>query len=446
MGGDLFTAELLKAAVLATGQLLPRDYRFKFAAAAANFGNRAAADAATSEASSPRKPVDALEDTTLNNAKAIAAALAGRGAPKLETATDSEPQPKPNDDDALVEPTDWEVNPNPAPIPPAAPMQPPPLRVEDFPTLDAYDAAVKERTAERKRRKWESMGRDPNEPAPLPASPARPAEPKTADAPRTDGIIGRNVDWTEGTGKHDTPEPVASTGPWWSNLAQRFDQWRNRNKQTDDKQQPDKQNAGIDEAQKTTQAAQQEQAADANANHWGPAGGYVDMAMKSVKPIATSLAFGTGLPKLLEVFAQRLSESNRNLTRFNGMIAASFAAKDIAQIRADWATAKGTEGTTSSLNLQLAKLIEETQPIRQSVVTILNLMGIAATRLARLYVSALKYLPFVEKAAETLAKMEETQRKEAAQSLPAQANRDALRDIRNGLFARGVNPPPGGPR
>lgn len=123
---------------------------------------------------------------------------------------------------------------------------------------------------------------------------------------------------------------------------------------------------------------------------------------KTLGPLGTQLKLyakvGTGLytaSKALETFVWGISESNRGLARWNGEIAASFAQLDIANMRRDIQTADATSGSTVALNSAFNDLMTELQPMRETVATGLNVIGILAAKTGQVMAILNSWNPYV---------------------------------------------------
>lgn len=87
-----------------------------------------------------------------------------------------------------------------------------------------------------------------------------------------------------------------------------------------------------------------------------------------------------GAASLLKSFAQNLTESNRRLGMYNGVIAAANARLDVRRIQNDIQFASGTQASASSLADAVADMETSLLPLRQDFA---NLMNTAATYGAR---------------------------------------------------------------
>jgi len=143
----------------------------------------------------------------------------------------------------------------------------------------------------------------------------------------------------------------------------------------------------------------------------------------------------------LEVMARRVSESNRHLARFNGHLAASYAARDVAQLRADFKTAQGTAGSGAFLNTQLAKLIEEVQPTKEAVIRILNTIAGVGVVLARGINLMVRVHPMFQVLKLIGEKIEENTKPKAADNNAQLAHQRMLRDLVANIH-KPLNPPP----
>lgn len=149
----------------------------------------------------------------------------------------------------------------------------------------------------------------------------------------------------------------------------------------------------------------------------------------------------TTLIQAFETLGRRVSDSNRHLSRFNGVLAASYAQRDVAQLRSDFKTAQGTAGTGAMLNDQLAKLIEEVQPMKETVIRLLNTVAAIGVMIARgangvlgvhAAFAALKLIG---------EKIEENTKKPPANNDTAMVHQRMLRDVVKEI-RKPLNPPP----
>lgn len=148
-----------------------------------------------------------------------------------------------------------------------------------------------------------------------------------------------------------------------------------------------------------------------------------------------------GIIRGFETLGRTLSETNRDLSKFDSRIADSFARLDYQQFRSRQRMAGATSGSASMLNDQLGKLIKEVEPLRESVTTFLNLAGGSLVGVARFLALIIKWHPLIVgmgKAAEAAEKWFGKKDGEVAQA----AAKELLRDIRDGNFSR--RPGPGG--
>lgn len=99
-----------------------------------------------------------------------------------------------------------------------------------------------------------------------------------------------------------------------------------------------------------------------------------------------------GTVALLKKFTFGLSESNRDLAKWNGALAASFARLDIQQMRMNIRTANATSGTGAELNRQLGEVLTEFQPIREDLGRLVNVVGISAAKGLKTAIEVLKVL------------------------------------------------------
>lgn len=167
-------------------------------------------------------------------------------------------------------------------------------------------------------------------------------------------------------------------------------------------------------------------------------------AMSLANPVTALVklpAAAYGVTTAFERLGRTIAETNRDLTRFDERIADSFARYDYAQLRSRQQIARATGGTASGLNDQLKKLLEELQPIRESVTTFLNLAGSSLVFIARAAALLVKWNPAVMAMMKAAALAERQFGKQGAGE-PQAAAKDFLRDIRDGQFERPRNPPP----
>jgi hypothetical protein len=136
-----------------------------------------------------------------------------------------------------------------------------------------------------------------------------------------------------------------------------------------------------------------------------------------------------------ERLGRTLSETNRDLVRFDERIADSFARLDFAQLRSRQQMAQATGGSATMLNNQLAALIRELQPVRESVTTFLNTAGGSIVFIARMAAFLLKWHPLFVGMHKTAQIAERVMGKGQVQQAQAAA-KDFMRDIRDGKFER----------
>jgi hypothetical protein len=77
-------------------------------------------------------------------------------------------------------------------------------------------------------------------------------------------------------------------------------------------------------------------------------------------------------------FAESISESNRALGRFNGVIAGSFARLEMRKTVMQVQTAREVEPSTVFLNEQIGDVLEEIRPIGSAMTTLTNSLGVLA--------------------------------------------------------------------
>jgi len=145
-----------------------------------------------------------------------------------------------------------------------------------------------------------------------------------------------------------------------------------------------------------------------------------------------------GVVKAFEQVGRTVSETNRDLRRFDERIADSFARYDYAQLRSRQKVAQATGGSASFLNDQLKALLEEVQPLTESVVSFLNVAGGSLVYIARMLTLIIKWDPAVAvmmRAAEAAERFMGKGKAREAQS----AAKDFLRDIRDGKLSKPKN-------
>lgn len=153
-------------------------------------------------------------------------------------------------------------------------------------------------------------------------------------------------------------------------------------------------------------------------NPIGPLKQFGNLITKTLGPLGKQLAFtlklNTGLysiTKSLELFVWGVSESNRSLSRWNGQIAASFAKLDIANMRREIETGEATSGSATAVNTAFNDLLQEMQPIRQDISTIVNSVGVVAAKIAQGAATVIKWHPMVMAISFAARKIEENTKK-----------------------------------
>lgn len=86
---------------------------------------------------------------------------------------------------------------------------------------------------------------------------------------------------------------------------------------------------------------------------------------------------------LLKTFAERVGEGNRELAKWDGSLAASFAKLDIHRMGLERDTAAETSGSAAMLNESLAELADAIQPIKNDLINALNFLAIIAAQTAK---------------------------------------------------------------
>jgi hypothetical protein len=138
-------------------------------------------------------------------------------------------------------------------------------------------------------------------------------------------------------------------------------------------------------AAKTPQVAQKQQAA------LDKLMGGVQKAAMLFKALIVPAALA-GTVALFRKLTFGLSESNRDLSKWNGALAMSFAKMDIQQMRLDIRQAKATQGTAVGLNDALMEVKQEFQPIREDLGILINLVGISAAKLLKAGIEGVKLM------------------------------------------------------
>ncbi len=166
------------------------------------------------------------------------------------------------------------------------------------------------------------------------------------------------------------------------------------------------------------------------------------LAMTNPAKMATAPIWLYGVIKGFELLGRTISDTNRDLRQFDSRIADSFARLDYAQLRSRQKVAQATSGSASFLNDQLAALTRELQPMRNTLGTLLNVVGGNLVSAAR---SMNTLLTPIVKSLEKIAKVAEwwygTGQSEEGQA----ALRDFLRTQRDGKFSMPNNKRPGEP-
>jgi hypothetical protein len=121
-----------------------------------------------------------------------------------------------------------------------------------------------------------------------------------------------------------------------------------------------------------------------------------------------SLIAGTlGTVFVFKKLAEVAVESNRGLSMWNGAIAASFSRLDFQRQQLDMQQASATSGSTTLLNETFVDLLEETQTIRQSIGTAVNLLMMGTAGAAKILTQLLKMDPGIRGITAILQKIEE---------------------------------------
>lgn len=122
--------------------------------------------------------------------------------------------------------------------------------------------------------------------------------------------------------------------------------------------------------------------------------------------VAVPVAFGAILKGLKE-FAGLVSESNRDLAKWNGGLAASFMSLDLKKQQLEINRAAETGGTAANLNAHLGKLLEELAPISNTFSSIVNLGATLGVEIARDMAAIVKYVSLFPGVAAIIKKIED---------------------------------------
>lgn len=206
------------------------------------------------------------------------------------------------------------------------------------------------------------------------------------------------------------------------------------------------QHSEAEEERQRQDAIQQSRSAQVGQAAWSAG----KRAIAGAMTFATPGTAATGLPLAMysaisgfERLGRTLAETNRDLSRFDERIADSFARLDFQQLRSRQSMAQATSGSSAFLNEQLAQLVREMQPLRESVTSFLNLAGGSIVYTARILAMLLKWHPTmiaVRGTAELAERMLGRREAEVAQK----ASKDFLAAIRDGSFRLPRAPGPGG--
>lgn len=118
----------------------------------------------------------------------------------------------------------------------------------------------------------------------------------------------------------------------------------------------------------------------------------------------------------LRRFAEHINESNRELARYNGSIAAAFARLDIGRFQRERLTASETSASSVRLSDAVNEMEEALHPISRDLKTMMNTVGFVAAKLVTFFAmaqeTALKFIPGFQM---VLDKIEENTRDKADQ-------------------------------
>lgn len=150
----------------------------------------------------------------------------------------------------------------------------------------------------------------------------------------------------------------------------------------------------------------------------------------------------------LKSFSGLIVESNRGLAMWNGTMAAAFLQLDLLKTHLDIQQAKATAGSAAAANDQFGELLQELQPLRNSVGTIMNILSVFASNTAIFMVEVVKGIPLLggllAAANDYLKKIEDALKPKFDANDPMVAFLGALKNMPNNQ--RGALPPPVGPR
>lgn len=203
-----------------------------------------------------------------------------------------------------------------------------------------------------------------------------------------------------------------------------------------------------DEERQRQQAIQQSRGLQVGQAAWNAGKKAIFAAVNATNPMTAPIAAATapvwmyGIISGFERLGRTISDTNRDLAKFDERIADSFRRLDFTQLRSRQQLAQATSGSASMLNMQLAALIREMQPVRESVTTFLNSAGSSLVFIARMAAFLMRWHPMMQgmfataKVAERIMRKGETQQAQAA-------TKEFLREIRDGKWNRPKAPKPG---
>jgi hypothetical protein len=201
------------------------------------------------------------------------------------------------------------------------------------------------------------------------------------------------------------------------------------------------------EEQERQKSIQQNRAAQVGQAAWSAGkkalSGAIGAATSPVGAL-TMPAWMYGVVTGFERLGRTISDTNRDLARFDERIADSMARLDFGQLRSRQQLARATGGSASVLNDQLGALVREMQPMRETVTTFINSAGASLIFLARVGSFIIKWHPLFVAMHKTAQLAERVMGAQQAQE-PQAAAKQFLRDIRDGKFNRPRNPRPGRP-
>jgi len=161
-------------------------------------------------------------------------------------------------------------------------------------------------------------------------------------------------------------------------------------------------------AEGATQESREKEKATENTSQFGQA-----MKIATIGLIAFPIAF----KKLLDAvdgITTGILEKQRELAPLSGQIASAFAKLELRTRTIQVERAGAVGGSTAMLADAIGDLRETIEPMRQTFVTLVNILATGTAKFAQLLVILAEYSPTFKAAVEIAKKIEESQRKEAA--------------------------------